>query len=71
METTGGDLVALDVSGSAPRVRWQLSVGRSSYGSPVVAPDGEVVSTVDDRLVAVRDQGTSATVEGTLYAIGS
>ena len=60
--TTGGDLVALDVGGPIPQVRWQLSIGRSSYGSPVVAPDGEVVSTADNRLVAVRDQGTRGIV---------
>ena len=60
--TTGGDLVALDVGGPVPQVRWQLSIGRSSYGSPVVAPDGEVVSTADNRLVAVRDRGTRGIV---------
>ena len=60
--TTGGDLVALDVGGPVPQVRWQLSIGRSSYGSPVVAPDGEVVTTADNRLVAVRDRGTRGTV---------
>jgi outer membrane protein assembly factor BamB len=60
--TTGGNLMALDVSGPVPQVRWQLSVGRSSYGSPVVAPDGEVVTTADNRLVTVRDQGTKGTV---------
>ncbi len=61
--TTGGALVALDVSAPVPQVRWQLSIGRSSYGSPVVEPDGEVVTTADNRLVVVRDQGTRGTVE--------
>ena len=60
--TTDGALVALDVSGALPRERWQLAIGRSSYGSPVVAPDGEILTTADDRLVAVRDEGTTATV---------
>jgi outer membrane protein assembly factor BamB len=60
--TTGGNLVALDVGGPVPQVRWQLSIGRSSYGSPVVAPDGEVVTTADNQLVVVRDQGTRGTV---------
>ena len=60
--TTGGNLVALDISEPVPQVRWQLSIGRSSYGSPVVAPDGEVVTTADNRLVAVRDQGTKGSV---------
>jgi len=60
--TTGGNLMALDVSGLVPQVRWQLSIGRSSYGSPVVAPEGEVVTTADNRLVVVRDEGTKGTV---------
>ena len=60
--TTGGNLMALDISEPVPQVRWQLSIGRSSYGSPVVAPDGDVVTTADNRLVVVRDLGTRGTV---------
>ena len=51
-----GGLRALDVSGAAPRTRWELSLGEgTSYSSATVAPDGTVYGAVDEQLVAVRD----------------
>lgn len=59
-----GTLRAIDVGAAAGghRVAWSVTLGRTSYGSPVVAPDGSVVSTVDDEVVGVTDRGDSAVV---------
>ncbi len=58
-----GGLRALDVSGSAPRTRWSLSLGAgTAYANATVGPDGTVFGAVDDQLVAVRDAGTRGTV---------
>ncbi|GAC1593066.1 MAG: hypothetical protein NVS3B21_13620 [Acidimicrobiales bacterium] len=58
-----GTLTALDVGpGLEHRLAWSITVGTSSYGSPVIAPDGSVVVTVDRAVVAVRDDGAAAGV---------
>ncbi|GAC1591704.1 MAG: hypothetical protein NVS3B21_10540 [Acidimicrobiales bacterium] len=61
-----GTLSAIDVGpGVEHRLAWSISVGTSSYGSPVIAPDGTIVTTVSRSVVAVRDDGASASVAWT------
>ena len=60
--TTKGEVVALDVANGTPEVAWTRSVGHVSYGSPVVAPDGDIVTTVDDSVVDLVDNGTSSSL---------
>lgn len=52
-----GSLRALRPSGdgSEPKTLWKLDLGSTSYGSPAIADDGTVYTTVDEDLVAVRD----------------
>ena len=59
-----GTIIAGDMSGGLralrpapsgpPRTLWKLDLGSISYGSPAVARDGTVYTTVDSDLVAVR-----------------
>ena len=58
--TTAGVLSALKVDGAKTAARWTLKLGHQSLGSPVVRRDGVIETTVDDCLVAVRDNGDSA-----------
>ena len=60
--TTQGQVVALDVAGATPEVAWTRSVGHVSYGSPVVAPNGNIVTTVDDCVVDLVDHGKSGSL---------
>jgi len=69
--TTAGRLVALDVAHAVPSIRWTLSIGRHSYGSPVIAPDGRIITTVDDCVVAVADRGNTGQVVWTHTFSGS
>lgn len=63
VEEATGVLHALTVGASSVRERWRLRVGDgTSYGSPAVAPDGTVYTTVGRDLVAVRDRGSSGSV---------
>lgn len=55
-----GGLAAITTSPSKGTVRWSLQLGKVSFGSPAIGPDGTVYTTVDDRLVAVQDTGSSA-----------
>ena len=64
MGTAKGEVVALDVANATPEVAWTRSVGHVSYGSPVVAPDGNIVTTVDDCVVDLVDHGTRAPCAG-------
>ncbi len=57
-----GTLTALDVSPSRHDVAWTVRLGATSYGSPAIGPDGSVVTTVDDQVVAVTDAGTRGVV---------
>ena len=61
-----GTIVVGDASGSLralrpvdgpgpPRTVWELDLGSTSYGSPAIAADGTVYTTVDRDLVAVRE----------------
>lgn len=58
--TTSGVLTAITIDGAKTAERWTLKLGRQSFGSPVVRRDGVIETTVDDCLVAVRDQGDTA-----------
>jgi outer membrane protein assembly factor BamB len=58
--TASGVLAALQVDGAKTAARWTIKLGRQSFGSPVVRADGIIETTVDDCLVAVRDEGRTA-----------
>ena len=58
--TTSGVLAAIEIDGAKTAERWTLKLGRQSFGSPVVRRDGVIETTVDDCLVAVRDEGDTA-----------
>jgi outer membrane protein assembly factor BamB len=62
VEQTGGALSAFDVGTATPQLDWSLKVGTASYGSPVVAPDGAIVTTADRHVVDVADGGSSGKV---------
>ena len=61
--TMAGTLTRLDLTPSAATRRWTLSLGSSSYGSPAVAPDGTIVTSVDNEVVTVLDDGDHAAVK--------
>ena len=48
-----GTVWELNVSGTVPVLGWSTSIGRRSFGSPVVSPDGDVITTVDKSVVAL------------------
>ncbi|HWD25111.1 MAG TPA: PQQ-binding-like beta-propeller repeat protein [Acidimicrobiales bacterium] len=53
---------AIDVTGGTPALRWSIDVGSTSFGSPVVDPDGNVITTADDAVVAIADHGSTGSV---------
>lgn len=53
---------AIDVVGATPVLEWSLHVGSTSFGSPVVGPDGNVITTAGDTVVAIADHGSSGSV---------
>ena len=53
---------AISVAGATPVLRWSLQVGSTSFGSPVVDPDGNVITTADDTVVAIADHGSTGSV---------
>jgi len=57
-----GRLTALDVDPVRHDVAWTTDLGSTSYGSPAIAPDATVVTTVDDEVVAVVDEGARGVV---------
>jgi outer membrane protein assembly factor BamB len=59
--TATGTLSAIKVSATGAAGRWSIPLGTVSYGSPVIRPDGVIETTVDDSLVAIKDNGASAT----------
>ena len=48
-----GTVWELNVSGTLPVLGWSTSIGHSSFGSPAVGPDGDVITTVDKSVVAL------------------
>jgi len=57
-----GTLSALDVAPGRHGVAWSVDLGTTSYGSPIIRPDGSVITTVDDEVVAVADRADHAEV---------
>lgn len=57
-----GALTALDVSPSRHDVAWTVHLGATSYGSLAIGPDGSVVRTVDDQVIAITDTGSTGVV---------
>jgi outer membrane protein assembly factor BamB len=62
VEQMGGTLSAFDVGTATPRLVWSLTVGTTSYGSPVVAPNGTIVTTADRHVIDVVDGGAGARI---------
>lgn len=61
--TTAGEVIKLTVTGGLTlSVAWTKSIGHSSFGSVVVAPDGQIVTTVDNCVVDLVDHGTSGSI---------
>ena len=58
--TASGVLAAIQVDGAKTAARWTLKLGSQSFGSPVIRRDGVIETTVDNCLVAVRDEGDTA-----------
>jgi outer membrane protein assembly factor BamB len=62
LELMSGVLWKLDVGGAVPQLGWSIRVGHRSFGSPVIDTNGDVITTVDQDLVAVEDRGSSGMV---------
>lgn len=62
VELMSGTLWQLQVGTGLPTLGWSLSIGHTSFGSPAVDPDGEVVTTADKSVVAVIDHGTDGVI---------
>ena len=55
-----GTVWELNVKGTLPVLGWSTSIGHRSFGSPVVSPDGDVITTADRSVVALA--GATGTV---------
>ena len=62
VEQMGGTLSAFDVAAATPQLAWSLAVGTTSYGSPVVAPNGTIVTTAGRHVIDVADAGSQAKI---------
>ncbi len=62
VEQMGGTLSAFDITPATPQLVWSLSVGTPSYGSPVVAPNGTIITTAGHQVIDVTDAGPKARV---------
>jgi outer membrane protein assembly factor BamB len=69
--TMAGTLTKVQVGGTVPVVAWSVTVGHTSFGSPVVSPDGNVITTVDRSVVAVTDHGNAGSVRWRVSATAS
>ncbi|MGH9076270.1 MAG: PQQ-binding-like beta-propeller repeat protein [Acidimicrobiales bacterium] len=58
-----GDVAAYQASAAGAHQMWTTSIGKASFGSPAVAADGTVYATSGPDLVALTDNGSSATVK--------
>lgn len=65
-----GTVMALTPDAKGAHPQWMLKLGGSSYGSPAVAPDGTILTTSGEALIAIRDNGSSATVRWRFAATG-
>jgi hypothetical protein len=61
-ELMSGTLWQLQIGTGLPALGWSLSIGHSSFGSPAVGHDGEVITTADKSVVAVIDHGASGAI---------
>jgi outer membrane protein assembly factor BamB len=62
VELMSGTLWELNIGGSVPQLGWSVSIGRHSFGSPVIDADGAVITTADSEVVAVKDNGGTGAV---------
>jgi len=62
IELMTGSLWELNVQGVTPQLGWAVTVGHVSFGSPVVSPDGNIITTADRSVIAVSDQGSSGVI---------
>jgi len=60
--TMQGTMAAIRIGGAKPSVAWSIRLGHPSFGSPVMARPGLVVTTAGRSVVAVDDHGTHGTV---------
>jgi len=58
-----GTLTALRLGGTDPTVAWSLSLGHTSFGSPVLAGPRLVVTTAGSAVIAVEDHGTRGVID--------
>ena len=61
-----GTVWELNVSGTLPALGWSTSIGHSSFGSPAVGPDGDVIATADRSVMALA--GATGTVQWRYHA---
>jgi outer membrane protein assembly factor BamB len=62
IELMTGSLWELNMQGGTPELGWDVTVGHISFGSPVVSPDGNIITTADKSVIAVADRGSSGVV---------
>ena len=60
VEQVDGTLSAFDIAPATPQLAWSLSVGSTSYGSPVVATNGTIITTAGRHVIGVADTGSQA-----------
>jgi hypothetical protein len=60
--TMDGTLSALRLDGAQPTIAWSVRLGHPTFGSPVLAGTGLVVTTSGSSIVAIRDRGTHGSV---------
>jgi outer membrane protein assembly factor BamB len=63
VEQMAGILSALVIGTTTPQLVWSLKVGAPSFGSPVVAPNGTIVTTANHRVIDVSDEGSHARIK--------
>ncbi len=62
VEQMGGTLSAIDIAPATPQLVWSVSVGTTSFGSPVVAPNGSIITTAGRHVIDVADAGSKARI---------
>lgn len=61
--TPKGDIAAYHATAAGAQQTWTVNVGKTSFGSPAVGPDGTIYATADNQLIALADAGTNATIK--------
>ncbi|HUC05196.1 MAG TPA: PQQ-binding-like beta-propeller repeat protein [Acidimicrobiales bacterium] len=62
VELMSGTLWQLQIGSGVPVLGWSLRIGHTSFGSPAVGTDGEVVTTADKSVVGVVDDGSRGVI---------